>query len=131
MASGTLHQDSNLVLHLTHRVSFALLTFASGRHDIIDCERASVDTKIREHRRNELKYPLESCVEFKVLGRWRNNLDDSGEADTYYVTVGDMLENGHDKDDVKAAIKAFYEASLEAALTAVDEYEPGQLDDEQ
>ena len=80
---------------------------------------------------NELKYPLESCVEFKVLGRWRNNLDDSGEADTYYVTVGDMLENGHDKDDVKAAIKAFYEASLEAALTAVDEYEPGQLDDEQ
>ena len=35
------------------------------------------------------------------------------------------------KDEIKASIKEFYEASLEAALAAVDEYEPGRLDDEQ
>ena len=74
---------------------------------------------------------METCVEFKVLGHWCNNPDDAGEAETYYVTTRDILDNGFSKDEVKASIKAFYEASLEAALAAVDEYEPGQLDDEQ
>ena len=124
-----LPSDSNPTRCGSHNAELAPCCLLAFRHDTIDCERETVDKKIRRHRRNKMPYPMESTVEFKILGHWKTDPDDDGEPDTHYVTVGDMLENGLDKNELKSAIEAFYEASMEAALAAVDAYEVGNLDE--
>ena len=87
--------------------------------------------KIKEHRRNELRVPMASSVEFKVLAKFQNNLDDhNGEYDTHYLTIDAIMDAGYTAADLKGNIRAFYQKSYEAACEAIDAYTPGNVDDE-
>ena len=119
-------------MKLTIARLLTLHTARARRHDLVDCERESTSVKIKEHRRNELRGPSESSIEFKVLAKFQNNLDDTnGEHDTYYLTVDTMLDNGFQPGDIKARVKDFYKRSYEAACQAINAYEPASIDDEQ
>ena len=102
-----------------------------GRHDLIDCEYKTFDETVLELRRNKMRVPMDTSIEFKVLAQFSNNLDDEGTRDTHYTDVGTLLSTpGVGKADLKRKLKEFYKASYDAAVSAIDAWEPTALDDE-
>ena len=102
------------------------------RHDPVDCERETTDAAARELRRNKLRVPMATSIQFKVRGRFHTSLDDtSGEMDTHYLDVGTLLGvDGMTKESLKAELKAYYRRSFDAAVEAIDNYDESALEND-
>ena len=67
---------------------------------------------------------MESTVQFKIMGNFRNGPDDDGEKDTFYVDVPTLVDmDVMSTAELKCKVKDFYRASYAAAIQAIDEYD--------
>ena len=103
--------------------------FTRCRFDKVDCERETTDKNILEHRRNKLRDPLEETVEFKLLCKVKNNPEDDGYQDTFYLDPNLLAESNFSKRSMLESCKAFHLASWAACQRAIEASEAWDSDE--